>query len=193
MDERAREFASKPRALVVAAAGCGKTELIAKAVAISPSERQLVLTHTHAGVRALRERLKKMGVSPKACRVETIDGFALRYAAAFPRISACTVPEPSEGCDWVSVRESCRRAFDNRHIRHVFTQSYTGFYVDEYQDCTVSQHRLVLQLARLRPCRIVGDPLQAVFGFDCSDPLPDWNKDVTPQFERLADLVEPHR
>jgi DNA helicase-2/ATP-dependent DNA helicase PcrA len=78
-------------------------------------------------------------------------------------------------------------------VQHVFTRSYAGFYVDEYQDCTVSQHRLLLVLSRLRPCRIVGDPLQGIFGFDRNDPLPDWQKDVVPQFERLPDLVEPHR
>jgi len=193
MEERAREFASKARALVVAAAGCGKTELIAKAVASGPPERQLILTHTHAGVRALRDRLSKMRVPSSACRVETLDGFALRYAAAFPKTSGCTVTEPSQSCDWIAVREACRRALENRRVEHVFTQSYAGFYVDEYQDCTRSQHRLVLRLAQLRPCRVVGDPMQAVFGFEQDDPLPSWESEVATQFERLPDLTEPHR
>ena len=59
--------------------------------------------------------------------------------------------------------------------------------------CRLAQHGLILRLARLRPCRVVGDPLQAVFGFDRNDPLPDWDRDVVPEFERLPDLVEPHR
>ena len=194
MEERARELASKPQALVVAAAGCGKTELLAKSVAVSAGpKRQLVLTHTHAGVRVLRERLKRLGVSPSLFRVETIDGFSLRYAGAFPKISTCMTLEPTESCDWVSVREACKRALENRHVRHVFERSYAGFYVDEYQDCTMSQHQLILRLAELLPCRAVGDPLQAIFGFDKNDPLPDWDREVAPHFERLEDLTEPHR
>jgi hypothetical protein len=134
-----------------------------------------------------------MGVSSAACRVETLDGFALRYAAAFPKTSGCTVAEPSQSCDWIAVREACRLGLENRHVEHVFTQSYAGFYVDEYQDCTMSQHQMVLRLAQLRPCRVVGDPMQAVFGFEKDDPLPDWQEDVASQFERLPDLTEPHR
>ena len=49
---------------VVAPAGYAKTELIVKAAALCEGERSLVLTHTHAGVNALNERMKKLGVVP---------------------------------------------------------------------------------------------------------------------------------
>jgi len=75
----------------------------------------------------------------------------------------------------------------------VFTRSYGGVFVDEYQDCTASQHKLLLRLAQLRPCRVVGDPLQGIFGFDRDDPLPDWPTEVTPEFKLLPALTEPHR
>ena len=43
---------------VVAPAGFGKTHLIADAVKLSAG-RQLILTHTHSGVDALKKKLKK--------------------------------------------------------------------------------------------------------------------------------------
>ena len=42
------------RSFAVAAAGCGKTDLLARLVADQRSGRQLVLTHTHAGVAAIK-------------------------------------------------------------------------------------------------------------------------------------------
>lgn len=46
-------------------AGAGKTELIAASVAKATQQGGtcLVLTHTHAGVDALRRRMKKFGVA----------------------------------------------------------------------------------------------------------------------------------
>lgn len=54
-DDVYMQFARAQRAVVVAPPGCGKTELIARAVGCCPSDsKQLVLTHTHAGVDAIR-------------------------------------------------------------------------------------------------------------------------------------------
>lgn len=54
-----KQFANSRRAAVVAAAGCGKTNLIAQAVAAHSGGRELILTHTHAGVHAIRARLSQ--------------------------------------------------------------------------------------------------------------------------------------
>ena len=85
-------LARAERASVVAPAGCGKTELIVRAVEATPSGRALVLTHTHAGVRALRERLARRGVRRDCARVDTIAGWCLRMAAAYPARSAALIP-----------------------------------------------------------------------------------------------------
>ena len=45
-------------AAVVAPAGHGKTEIIANVAALG--QRALILTHTHAGVHAIRSRLKAL-------------------------------------------------------------------------------------------------------------------------------------
>jgi len=61
--------------LVVAPAGCGKTQLTADALSRHDSAKPiLVLTHTNAGVAALRSRLNRAGVNPSAYRLVTIDG-----------------------------------------------------------------------------------------------------------------------
>lgn len=67
------------RASIVAAAGCGKTEQIARAVAYS-GQRRLILTHTHAGVDAITARLNKLSVPSDKFKVETIAGWCLRFA-----------------------------------------------------------------------------------------------------------------
>lgn len=191
-DDRAREFSSRPGSVVVAAAGCGKTELIADAVQATEGGRQLVLTHTHAGVRALRYRLRKKRVDPAKYIVDTISGFALQYALSFPSLSGYLASEPS-GDDWASVYEAAWRALQHRHVRSIVTHSYTGLFVDEYQDCTIKQHAIICLLAELIPTHIVGDPLQGIFDFGGDDKLVDWPRDVYPHFRRLADLETPYR
>jgi len=191
-DDLAAAFAGSCRGIVVAAAGCGKTELIAQAVAKYANGRQLVLTHTHAGVRALRDRLRRLGADPGTFRVDTIAGFALRYASAFPRISDCQVTRPKTEEDYLQVYDACARALSNRHVRDTMCNTYTGTYIDEYQDCTTRHHAIVKALADFLPCRAVGDPMQGIFDF-AEDPLADWNQDVLGYFEYLGELTTPYR
>src|SRR5450631_1149027 len=99
MDE-AREVAASRRCSVVAPAGCGKTYLIAYAVTHYGGERELVLTHTHAGVDALRRRLRLLGSRSASCTVDTIAGWALRLAAAFPKSSALATAKPTTREEW---------------------------------------------------------------------------------------------
>jgi superfamily II DNA or RNA helicase len=55
------------RGTVTAPAGCGKTHLIAEALKRHGAAKPiLILTHTNAGVAALRGRLDKAGVPPRA-------------------------------------------------------------------------------------------------------------------------------
>lgn len=179
------------RGYVVAAAGCGKTEAIAKAVEhCGDSSRQLVLTHTHAGVKALRDRLLRFDVPEHRFRVDTIAGWCLRYAASFPQVSGLDETTPTAG-DWSLVYPAAEQLLRVDAIRQVVVNSYAGVFVDEYQDCTKPQHAVILQLADLLPCRILGDPLQGIFGF--KEPLVDWNADVTGAFEALPPLQVPHR
>jgi superfamily I DNA/RNA helicase len=133
---------SSGRGSVIAPAGCGKTELVAKAAALG-SGRALVLTHTHAGVKALRDRLRRLGVPLDRAQVDTIAGFGLKYCRAYPTRSRLASKEPVRA-EWDSVYEGAEMLLDVRAIRQVIESTYACVYVDEYQDCTRCQHRLVV-------------------------------------------------
>jgi len=176
------------RGYIVAAAGCGKTELIADAVAFSEG-RSLILTHTHAGVGALRGRLQAKGVAPKQYRVETITGFALRFAASYPASSGWSTDKPS-GAQWNDVQAATMRLISTTNIARVLRASFDRVLVDEYQDCTAVQHHLTVAIADVLPTVVLGDPLQGIFGF--AGPPVDWD-DLGNRFEKLGELQTPYR
>lgn len=179
------------RGSVVAPAGCGKTEFIARAVVALAKGRALVLTHTHAGVKALRDRLKRLRVDRERVHVETIAGWCLRYARAYPSGAGLVSPEPT-GDEWNDVyRGTLELMNDARAIRSVIAASYSCAFVDEYQDCTELQHRLVSTVADIIPCRVFGDPLQGIFGF--AGGTLSWSKDVETTFPALGELTTPWR
>jgi DNA helicase-2/ATP-dependent DNA helicase PcrA len=186
----APDLARARRAYVIAPAGCGKTELIAAAVAADAGRRQLVLTHTHAGVAALRDRLRRHGVAKAQARVETIAGFALRFASAYPSTSRYPERQPRDAA-WAEVYEAAGRVLETRTGRQILAASYHGVYVDEYQDCVTDQHALILAIADVLPTRVLGDPLQGIFDF-AGQQIVDWNH-LDDHFERLPDLDTPWR
>jgi len=180
-----------PLASVVAAAGCGKTEQIVKAAQLG-AERRLILTHTHAGVDALRARLKAHGVPSSRFHVDTIAGWCLRYAAAFPMRSGLTVTEPKSGKDWDAVYASAARLLQSEAVNRVVTASYFGLLVDEYQDCGGPQHKVITAISTLLPTCVFGDPLQAIFDFNGQKSV-DWPGEVFPAFPKAGTLVKPWR
>lgn len=186
------ELAAATRAVVVAAAGCGKTRLIADAVNAAPDTRQLILTHTHAGVHAVRQKLRTQGVTTSRAHVATIDGFALRWAAGYPSTSGLTATTPRDD-QWSQVHPAARRVLVRPLTIDHLRRTYDGIFVDEYQDCSQSQHQMIGALAEALPTRVVGDPMQGIFDFRPDDPLVDFDEHVFPLFERLEDLEHPHR
>lgn len=176
------------RGYVVAPAGCGKTELIADSVAASDG-RNLILTHTHAGVGALRTRLRAKGVSPRQFRVETITGFCLRFAGSYPASSGWSQDKPTAG-QWDDVQTAATRLFSTANIGRVLRASFDRVLVDEYQDCTALQHELTMTIANALPTVVLGDPLQGIFRF--AGPPVDWD-DLDKRFEKLGELNTPHR
>jgi len=53
------EFVSKPKSMIVAPAGYGKTYAIALCLSHTKG-KQLILTHTNAGVASLKEKIMKI-------------------------------------------------------------------------------------------------------------------------------------
>lgn len=185
------------RGTVTAPAGCGKTQLIADALARhSGSKPILVLTHTNAGVAALRERLKARGVPAKAYHLSTIDGWAMRLISTFPMRSAYN-PErlrlSSSKPEYPSIRDAAATLIESGHIDDILASSYARLIMDEYQDCTIRQHRIVVCAAKTLPTCVLGDPMQAIFGFDCADGLANWDADVLANFPPAGKLDTPWR
>jgi DNA helicase-2/ATP-dependent DNA helicase PcrA len=179
---------SSSRASVVAPAGCGKTHLIADAIASLGDGRQLILTHTHAGVDALRRRLVKLGAARPRYALDTIAGWALALVNAFPKRAGL---DPTIEPVWSDVYEAATRLSRSDPIAEILRCSYDGIVVDEYQDCTLGQHGLVLALAEVLPCRVLGDPLQGIFDF--KEPIVTWKTDVVGTFAEVGRLSEPWR
>jgi len=182
----ALDFSLTDQAVIIMPAGCGKTELIAKSVSYSSNtdKRQLILTHTHAGVKSIYDRLKKFGVPQKNYFIDTIDGFSLQYTSAFPINSGLGYGFDPSSNEWDKVRNSATEIFSQNCAKRIINASYCGLYVDEYQDCSLTQHQIILELAKLLPTRIVGDPLQGIFDFG-NNRIVNWYTDVFPNFERL--------
>lgn len=173
---------------VVAPAGFGKTHLIAESVSHS-EKRQLVLTHTYAGVNALRQKLRQLHVPSQLYQLDTVASWALRLCLSYRQRSGWTAERPV-GQQWEALYARCAQLLQCEFAGRVLVASYDGVFVDEYQDCTVGQHRLVKKLASMLPCRVFGDRLQGIFDF--GNPI-DWDHDVVRDFESLGTLATPHR
>ena len=79
-----------------------------------------------------------------------------------------------------------------QHLDDVLAASYHRLLVDEYQDCSQIQHALVGLASRVLPTCVVGDPLQAIFGFK-GNTLAHWESDVREHFPHAAQLSTPWR
>lgn len=184
------------RGTITAPAGCGKTHLIGDALARHVESKPiLVLTHTNAGVAALRSKLERASVPANRYRLATIDGWAIRLVRTFPArsgIDPAVLELRNRGADYPAIRDAAWRLLRDRHVNDVLAASYDRLIVDEYQDCSVRQHAIVYYAAQaLRTC-VLGDPMQAIFGFG-ADQLADWDGHVCQHFPIAGQLRIPQR
>ena len=108
---------------VVAPAGYGKTHLIAESTARSAG-RQLILTHTYAGVNALRSKMRVLGVNDKFYRIDTIASWALRLSLSYSDTSGWEIERPDDNEQWSALYEACARLLDHEFIRRIVRASY---------------------------------------------------------------------
>lgn len=174
---------------VLAPAGYGKTHLIAMAVKAS-SQRQLILTHTYAGVNAIKKKMRALAVPASRYQIDTIASWALRLCLYFPKTSNWKKEYPSSK-EWGKLYETCIAMLDRPFAKRFVKSSYSGIYVDEYQDCSTQQHALVEAVTKLLPCRLLGDPMQAIFDF--ADQPVNWEQHVYPHYQLLGELKTPWR
>lgn len=184
------------RGAVTAPAGCGKTYLIADALKRHRGTKPiLVLTHTNAGVAALRGRLDAFGVPATRYRLATLDGWAMRLVATFPmrsQIDPAALRLGNPGANYPAIRNAATKLLADGHVADIVGASYARLIVDEYQDCSQRQHAMVTWLAQTLPTCVLGDPLQAIFGFG-GDDLPGWDVEVCSYFPVVAQLTQPWR
>lgn len=182
-----KPFISEPKSMVIAPAGYGKTHCIVESLNISEGH-QLILTHTNAGVASIKEKIRKIGVNTPYT-VETICGFAQKFVEAF--VLKNKIPEQDSSEYFPFVINTALGLFKKEAIKKVIESNFTGVYVDEYQDCTKSQHQLISLISNILPTHILGDPLQGIFDFN-NEELVDFDIDLK-DYKCTAELGNPWR
>tara|TARA_R110000772_G_scaffold171189_1_gene283202 strand:- start:2331 stop:3746 length:1416 start_codon:yes stop_codon:yes gene_type:complete len=181
---------------ISAPAGCGKTHLIASALQRHAGSKPiLILTHTNAGVAALRARLKDIGVEQRTYRITTIDGWAMRLIGTFPERSGHalgTLDLKNPAVDYPAIRQGTLNILNGDHVRDILQATYERLFVDEYQDCIVEQHAMVSKLAEVLPTCVLGDEMQAIFGWG-TNVLVNWETVVEARFPAAGQLSVPWR
>jgi hypothetical protein len=190
------------RLLVTAGAGAGKTHtLVRRLDALVGHEEDaleageiLVLTFSRAAARELRDRISRYGERASRVRAQTFDSWAY---------SLLTNAYPDEEWGRHSFDERIRRAEDaitNGAVEAVYEVAPAHIVVDEVQDL-VGDRRLMVEtlLDRFQEScgfTMVGDPAQAIYGFQVKDPKEraletnaffDWLRASYPD-----DLIELH-
>ncbi len=112
---------------VVAPAGCGKTQLIVDSLAANPglTKPVLILTHTNAGVAALKNRLNLKGIPKSIYKISTIDGWAMRLVSMFPMSSLCPkdileIRNPNS--DYETIRDGALTILSSGVASNLFAQ-----------------------------------------------------------------------
>jgi len=122
--------------------------------------------------------------------VDTNHGWCIKYITSYPATSG-DLPVQGGSVNWKLVCPAMSALLNSQLVQEVVLASYSGVYVDEYQDCTLDQHEFIVTLAKLVPVRVLGDPLQGVFRF-AGEP-PAWDSVVEREFPNVATLTKPWR
>lgn len=166
-----------PSSAIIAPAGHGKTEMIADIVSHS-SGKQLLLTHTNAGVDAIEKRMQRRRISKEKYTVTTIAAFCIKWCISYDSTSNFdkTLSPLNGGKEtkeyYAQLYRGAKKIFETSWAGNVLKATYTGFIIDEYQDCIQEQHEIVLAMNKHLPVRVLGDPMQGIFSFSGS--LVDW-------------------
>jgi len=182
-------FVKREKVLAVAPAGHGKTYSIAECLKYV-NGKQLILTHTHAGIASIKDKIKNLNIPANSYNVETISSFAQKYVTAF--YNGDDTPDQEDDLYHSFIINKAVDIIKISPVRDVLKASYSGVFIDEYQDCTKLQHSLILSLSELMPTRILGDHMQGIFDFN--DDLNNFPSDlIENNFEQFPDLSVPYR
>lgn len=174
-------FLSADKSMIIAPAGFGKTHTIAEAIAAYNGKKKvLVLTHTHAGIASLKEKFGQFSLPASKYHLDTICSFALDLTKTF-HVNKSEIPsERDTSAMFGFALVHAALILRAKPIRKSLSVQYDHLIVDEYQDCTLPQHRMIMELANVLKTHLLGDPLQGIFGFN--DPIVDFNDASLSQF-----------
>ena len=183
-------FLSEDKSIIIAPAGYGKTFTIAEAISVyNGNKKVLVLTHTHAGIASLREKFEQKGLASSVYHLDTICSFALDLTNTF-HIPKNEIPKASDADALFDFAvEHATLILKANPIKQLLSIKYEHLIVDEYQDCTVAQHQMVLELAKTLKTHLLGDPLQGIFDFR-GQHIVDFNDDSFCPFLQNRQLLE---
>lgn len=164
MINKYKKFLDARKAILIAPAGHGKTFAIAQCIKLcNDAECQLVLTHTHAGVASITKKLQAERINKNKYLVETIDSFIRKYVCSYTNLSDKNV-DPHDFFD--ILLDNAEAVLNNSFILDIVAKSYHGIFVDEYQDCSLAQHKIIESISTRLPVHLFGDPLQGIFDFN---------------------------
>lgn len=164
-DDEITLIQSKHNAAIIAPAGHGKTEMISDLVDKLPGKK-LVLTHTNAGVYALQHRMNRKKISKDKYCLSTISSFCMKWCESYPKTAGLnSAVKMTDNGFYPMIHTGMAMIFQNEWARGIIKTTYSCIIVDEYQDCVLNQHQIFIELNKSLPVYVLGDPLQAIFGF----------------------------
>lgn len=195
LDESQKAVAYLPssaRAIVIAGAGQGKTELVAARLqflveveGLNPYDEILVLSFSRAAVQSIRQRMEGSG-SASEVSIRTLDSFATHLLFEADREPAGKTFDQRIR-DAVTLLESGVDSELIERLRHVI--------VDEIQDVVGDRSMLICAiLAKLQRkiagFTVLGDPLQAIYDFQLDSSLSGSGSEVLLEIlEKKLDAV----
>lgn len=175
-EEELLKLESLNNAAIIAPAGHGKTEMIVDIVEHS-TKRQLLLTHTNAGVAAIVNRLNKRKIPKEKYFVTTIAAFCIKWCMSYKfsaniDLTLSPLVKGQSGPYYSQMYKGAKLIFENFWAGEIMRKSYGGIIVDEYQDCIQEQQEIFVALNQFLPVIVLGDPMQGIFSF--AGKLVDW-------------------
>ncbi|GAA1023136.1 MULTISPECIES: UvrD-helicase domain-containing protein [Amycolatopsis] len=157
--------------LVTAGPGTGKTHTLVRRLEYLLTQNNvaagevLVLTFSRAAVRELQARLSAAAGAARHCRARTFDSWALELLTAV---------DPDGDWQARSFDERIRaatRALQERQA-DAFCDDLAHVVIDEIQDLVSDRRVMVESVLERFLCgfTVVGDPAQAIYGFQVADP-----------------------
>lgn len=187
------EFLSPNKSMIIAPAGYGKTHTIVDCLEQYQFENKkiLILTHTHAGIASIKDKITERSIPSKIYEITTICSFALNLTQSF--VPESNLPDDSDMKEKFRIAQSLAlRLLMAKPIQSVLRAKYKHIIVDEYQDCDTIQHNLINRLGDVVKVHILGDPMQSIFDFN-GTPV-DLNSDAVSAYrEHLQELSIPWR